>query len=228
MITRKSAYACFALVAAMLLSSRFLFAGQMFPPGSPPSSCLDVVDLRDARHELKLAAATLQGLINRGAESRVYLLLAEWDVFWLRELEETGAISKTNSLSPEAFFQKYRETYDSVIVYDPALPATMNIAVMMASLSEAVVLAPDHEAWFSAGKSTENLCGQWATNTAAYEWAFETLWPKMNQRLLACYHPTATQHHMRDYFVRHRVFHFWVTSEEREDGKTSSHAAAWE
>ncbi len=213
------------LMAATVLVACSVTAQPMFPAGSPPSSCLDVVELQDAGLDLKLAATTLQGLVNRGPESKIYLQLAEWDAFWLERLKEKGLIAEARTLSPVSLFEKYRDTYDRVIVYDPALPATINIATMMASLKDAVAAWPDHEAWISAGKQIEDLRGRWKTNVAAYEWAFETLWPKMNQRILACYHPTATQHHMRDYFVRNRVFHCWVTGEEQQAGERSNHAA---
>jgi hypothetical protein len=184
------------------------------PAGSPPAEAIVVADLQDAALDTKLAAITLAGRLNAGPVSQVYLLLDHWDAFWLKHLEEQKTISSSPVLSAEAYFARFADAFDKVILYDPGLPASINVATMMASLESAIVAAPSDAERLGAGKAIEDLAGRWKTETEAYRWAFMELWPRMNQRVLACYHPTATRHHIRDYLLRHRVFHFWVNSAE--------------
>jgi len=204
----------------------FLF----MPKGSPPASVIDVVDLRGKDIDTKLAAITLQGHINSGELSEVCLLLWREEEndntsssFWLEWFKRKGYIRDTRSLSLEQYFHKYAEHYDKVIVYDPNLPATINIATMIGSVENGIVVAPRDVQRFGRGKLIENLGGRWKNNISAYEWAFDNLWPRMNHRILSCQHPTFADHHLRDYLVRHKVFQFWVTGKNVEDNKISDY-----
>ena len=181
------------------------------PEASPVTKdTVIVVDLQQASSDEKLIATTLQGVVNR-KEASLYLLLAFWDSFWLEQLEHTACIADKKILSLDEALKKYSDTIDVVIQYDPLVPATINIATMMAAVDEGIAVAPEANLdWFSG--NVVNLQGRWDTNAAAYEWSYETLLPKMNQQVLACYHPTACNHHLRDYLVSHKVFHFWMSS----------------
>jgi hypothetical protein len=195
-----------------------------FPPGSPPAPTLDVVQMATATPDDKLTMTTLQGLVNRGPESRLWLNLGAWDQFWLARLVDKGYIHDSAELTIDRALDKYAPQYRKLIVFDPAVSASINIATMIGSLDDGIVVSPDRAASPAlANKAVEDLRGRWKTQVEAYQWAFESLWPRMHQGVLACYHPTATQHHLRDYLVRNRIFHFWVTSPEKADGVVSDH-----
>ena len=195
----------------------------MFPKGSPPAKRLDAVDLTSAPRDTQLAATTLQGRVNAGPEAKVYLLIGHWDAFWLAHLAAKGYIEGHDALTVEAYFAKYGGRYTKAILYDEHVPASVNVGTMMASLDAAIVIAPVDAGRFAKDKAREDLRGRWRTNAEAYQWAFDTLWPRMNHHLLACYHPTGLPHLMRDYFVRNKVFHFWVTSAEKADNAVSAY-----
>lgn len=194
----------------------------LFPQGSPPAKIVDVIDFRSTSKDTKLAAITLQGHINKRNEASAYLLLKESDVFWLNWMKKRGYIHDTNELTIPQYFQKYQDIYKSTVVYDPELPNTINIATMIASLDAGIVIAPSDLAKYENEKKVINLCGRWKTNVEAYEWAFSNLWPQMNHHILACFQPDFIPHDLRDYLVRNRVFTFWVTGRDKEDGKKSS------
>jgi putative glycoside hydrolase with GxGYxYP motif/GxGYxY motif-containing protein len=200
-----------------------IWENRLFPKGSPPAATIDVVDLRTADPDTKLAAITLQGQINKGHTARVYLRLMEGQAFWLEELKRKGYIRNINTISLDAYFDTYRACAKTALVYDPALPASLNVATMIASVESGFVVAPGNLERHRSGRRVVDLRARWKTNTQAYEWAFETLWPRMNQKLLAVYHPTHTGHHLRDYLVRNRVFTFWITGAKDADGVVSDH-----
>jgi hypothetical protein len=65
-----------------------------------------------------------------------------------------------------------------------------------------------------------DLRDRWRTNAEAYEWAFKNLYgsgdegrgtskPKLNHHVIACAYPDHIG--MRDYFVQHRIFIFWIS-----------------
>ncbi len=186
---------------------------RLFPQTPPPAKVLDAVDLQKADLDTKLAAITLEGLCNRGPEAVVFLILSESDNFWLGELQRKGYITGVNRMDLDAYFAKYIRKAKCLLVYDPELPASMNIATMMAADQDGFVAAPRDIERFStmvAGPAID-LRGRWKTNIEAYEWAFAELWPRMNHQLLAVYHPTQANHHLRDYLVAQRVFTFFAT-----------------
>jgi len=199
-----------------------MWSNRLFPDGSPPAEVVDVVDIRSASADTKLAAFTLQGQINRKPKAKAYLLSGESDVFWLDWMKEKGYIHDTRRLSLSQYFHEYRDTYRSVVVYDPELPATINIATMVASLDDGIVIAPADLKKHGNEKTVVDLRGRWKTNVEAYRWALSNLWERMNHSLLACFHPNYIPHNLRDYLIRNQVFTFWITGREEEDGVKSS------
>eukprot|EP00662_Eupelagonemidae_sp_cell21_P044348 gene44348-1591_t len=89
-------------------------------PASPQAASrtrLTVVDCTAASNTTKLAATTLQGVVNAGAAgAQVYLLLAAWDPFWLSTVQRRGlAPDHARVLTPPQFFAAYANAFDTVI-----------------------------------------------------------------------------------------------------------------
>lgn len=183
----------------------------LFPPGPPAATTLEVVDVRPLTEEQRLPLIVLQGLVNRGPSAHVWLLHAPWDEFWLRQLEERGYVREARRLTPEGLLSRHRARYRGIIVYDPAVPASLNVATMMASLDDALVANPEVAADLPAGKPRTDLRGRWSTDAEAYAWALDALWPRMDHSVLALYHHGGLGHMLRDYLVQRRVFTMWVT-----------------
>jgi len=126
-------------------------------------------------------------------------------------------------MSVNEFFTKYNDYYSKVVLYDPNLPATINIATMIASVENGIVIHPDDLAAYGTGKTVTNLEGVWTTNLAAYQWAWNNYWDKMNHYIACNFHPTATAHHIRDFLISDRVFITWVTGRNIDDGIVSDY-----
>ena len=214
------------VVLGVLGASAGAFADEpVFPPGSPPADQLHVVDLiEEPSDSVRLMVTTLQGLVNRGDRASLYILVRESDRFWLEYMIEHEYIEGYAPMTVDECLEHYGHVAKSGILYDPELPATMNLATMIAAIDDGIVVHPD-DAHRLGDRPVEDLRGRWTTNADAYTWAFDELWPRMNQTVLAAYHPTSIGHHLRDYLVRNRIFHFWVTSEEQADGVTSDFEA---
>ena len=204
--------ACLASAGAGAREPRLLF-----PAASPPAVMVDVVDLRDAAPDMRLATATLQGLVNAGDEASVFLLLSPTDAFWRDRLTERGHLRGVRAMTHDDFFKSYTAAFDRVYVYDPALPATINVGTMLASLHRGIVATAELAPVLAPGKPVEDLRGRWKTAAEAYEWAFSELWPKMNHRVLACLYPDPKMSGLRDYLVRQRVFTFWITDKAKDE-----------
>lgn len=192
-------------------------ATALYPPGRPPAETVTFADLRGKPMDTLLAATTLQGQVNRKGRAELYYIFRPAGEFWLQRLLDKGYTKETKKIPVDDLFEKYNDAYDRVLIYDPELPSSINVATMMASLSGGIVVSPTDSKRLGQGKEVEDLRGRWRSNIAAYGWALENLWPEMNHHLLACYHPTGVGHLLRDYLISNRVFHFFVTGEAEAD-----------
>ncbi len=169
---------------------------------------------------------TLQGLVNRGAETELFLLHAPWDEFWLGQLQDKGYIEGHEALTPAECLEAWRDVYECVYVADPAVPASTNVACMLASLEGGLVAMAGHLPDVPAGTELIDLHGRWRTNAEAIEWALDELWPRMDHGVLGIYHPDGTGHMLRDYLVRNQIFHMWVSGKDiAADSQVADHEA---
>jgi len=108
--------------------------------------------------------------------------------------------------------ETFRDEIRGVVVYDPLLCASINIASMLASLKDLVIIGPA-QAENPALRSMirYDLRGRFQTNAQAYEWAYTTLYPQMHDDISAIIYRTGE--HTRDYAIAHRIFTFWVPGE---------------
>jgi len=195
----------------------------LFPAGNSLAETILVSDLRNASSGERLLAITLQGKINSMKESQIYLLLAEWDLFWLDRLREKGYIRTTVEADLQGLLDRYGDIFDTAVVPDDHVPATINVATMMAALSNAIVVEPQCLDLLAGEKRLEDLRGRWQRDVDAYRWAKVHLWPEMNPKVLACYNPSSCPHFLRDYLVSNKIFTFWITSQDGEDRTVSFH-----
>lgn len=128
------------------------------------SGSIDVYDLTDAlKFDAKNpaqtamvwdyvhAVTTLQGIVNRD-EPKLYIRFVEAggrnvDDYWLDKLSEPGqwlAGRKRQKLATvEALVRKYRKHIKGVVLYDPNVPATSNLASTIAGVEDLLALRYD-------------------------------------------------------------------------------------
>lgn len=157
---------------------------QALPTFAKPKQ-LDVADIYDAPGDIKLLLATLQGIVNR-AEPRIYLL----------ENQEEGKLTWLNDLKvPYNLYEdywdivkKYTKEVKGIIVYDPKVADSVNVATTLAGLEDAVVASPALAAQLIASpfnlKVLEDLQGKFKDRLDAYTWQYENLWKKTTNRML--------------------------------------------
>jgi hypothetical protein len=223
-IAAAAVFAATAWGAGSLPSDR-----RLTPAGPPPAGIIHAVDIHAAPDDTKLAAVTLQGIVNREGKSRVWLDCFDPEAkpgrFWLEELKRKGYIRQIETIGIPAYFGKYASFAEGAVIYDPALPATINIASMLAALENRIVLPPGGIGMVNNITDSMDLRGRWKTNAEAYAWALRELFPRMRHDILASYHPARTKHHLRDYLVSQKIFTFWVTGQEDDKAAHADHRA---
>ncbi len=106
-----------------------------------------VADAWDHAH----AVATLQGIVNRDAP-RLYVRFVEnggknIDDYWLAKLRMPGAWLARRTIQPVRTFpellERFRDRIQGVVLYDPAVPATSNLASTIAGVEDLIAVRFD-------------------------------------------------------------------------------------
>lgn len=199
-------------------------AGLLWPhdqllPEFQPVEHLTVYDLRGAPRDFQLAATVIAGIVNRPRPS-IYLLFGPDEEFWLQRLPAAIPVMYASATGEEAFYLLLAAAHPQLhglIIYDPALPDTINVATSLAAQHNAVVVSP----------SLADACMQryefpvlndlrtyhWQSRLQAYHWAQQNVLPDASCHLIAGLDPQYFCA-LRSFLVATRGFCYWLDSRE--------------
>ncbi len=166
--------------------------GKLLPSFSDATS-LDVATIIGLSEEEQLLFVSLQGLVNKDNPS-IYLL-EEDEEGRLTWLEELGIPYRFLS-SPWELFNIHRSVATGLVVYDPNLIDTVNIATTRASIASELIVSPDLLSAVSKATGLlqrETYVNRFNSKTEAYQFALEELWQSCQHRILcgiAPFYPT--------------------------------------
>ena len=180
----------------------------IFPRSAPPAKDLFVFDMKGQTPDWELCVFTLQGLVNR-SKPGLYCLANRMDLTWLNWMKRRGWVQRTHVIRGTSdLLARYKSQIKGMIITDPAVPATKNVATMIASIKDGIVVSPRMAHNLSL-PVLDDLRGRWTKNVDAYRWAFDHLWDQLNHHVIACSYPNHLA--LRDYLVENRVFIFWIS-----------------
>jgi hypothetical protein len=186
-------------------------------PTFQPVQHLSVYDLRGASRDTLMTATILAGLVNR-PQPRLYLVLNDDDAFWLHQSFVSIPQTQAQQHGEDAFnalLQSYHEVIQGLIVYDPALLDTINVATTMAGPHNALVVAPsavpllqDH---FGLSVLVDLRTYAWKNRAQAYRWAWQHLRPTACTHIIAGLDPGSFCG-LRSFLVATNSFVYWLDS----------------
>jgi len=185
-------------------------------PALPRTTSLEIYDLRAVSPDVLLSISTLAGLVNRGA-AKLYGIMSDDDEFWLNEIDPSLAQTRvlvTGDDILEHLLNAYRGNFKGLILYDPDLPATLNVATTLAGLRDGIVVSPTRasrlqEAPHGLPVLADLRTHGWKTSLQAYAWAYKYLLPHCSPDLVAGLDPRI-RGYLRSFLVAHRVFTCWL------------------
>lgn len=192
-----------------------------------------------ATYDEAVAVATLQGIVNRDAPT-LYVLSTKFPLgledparpsYWLRLLTRPGEWLAGRPLQPvpdlDGLVRLAGAKLKGAVIWDPAVPATVNVATTLAGVDDAIALSPDLAARFLPrwslpvlhdlrGKFTGRETG--SAKNDAYRWAIREYLARgrCSSRLLGLYHDSFFARAAgdvayavnRDWLVKNRAFAF--------------------
>jgi len=160
-------------------------------PKMKPADTLYVYDIRNDSAEAKLAALTLQGLINQSS-AKVYVLTREknLDQMWLDESGKSYTpVTLIQGTNPglSTLYRDYQNLITKFIVWEGSKDWTFNLALMKGALEGGLPVTDTiRSSLISAfgSKPSEDIRTNWSGRVEAYDWAIEHLMPSLNKRIL--------------------------------------------
>jgi hypothetical protein len=191
---------------------------RMFPTFQAPER-LAIYDIGRASKDRQLTISTLVGMINR-PKPQVYLLFHGDDEAWLQEIpasieQQRADISNDNVL--DDLLVHYRELVKGMIIYDPHMLDSINVATTLAGQVDGIVVSPEQA---EALRLPYNLpvlgdlrVHRWSNGTEAYDWARKHLLAGASPRIVAGLDPTLMGG-LRAFLVATRAFVYWLDARQ--------------
>ena len=163
---------------------------RMIPAFQAPTH-LDVYDMFGASPDMQLTITTLVGLVNR-PQPQVYLVMGGDEEFWRNEvfmhIPQTVSPAKGDAILA-TLLQHYKDIIQGMIVYDPNLNDSINIATMLAAQRNALAVSPEQASVIANTHAFPVLVDLrtfgWKSRAQAYDWAFHNLRANCSSRLVA-------------------------------------------
>jgi hypothetical protein len=202
---------CVPLLPGIMQSSDALQPQEaVCPKSAPPAKTLWALRIEELKNaEERLPLACLQGLVNR-RQPQIYLAYDRFDQQWLDWLRERGDVQEVRWAEPMELYEKFLPAVKGLVVTDPDLPGSVNVATMLTSLEGWLPVAPSLRAKLDHLNVKMDLREKkWKKNVEAYRWFYANHGSRMSRRACANYDPG--QFELRDYFVEFKIPMVWIS-----------------
>ncbi len=189
------------------------------PKSRPPARTMlafRASDLTSFSWDLRLTLSCLQGLANRD-QPQLYLIHDRYDELWLDWLRERGDVDRVEWLEIGQVFERFLPLASQMFITDPAIPASVNVATMLAGVRNGIVATPSTADQFpvpagaipdSSRMGLDLRTLGWKRDIDAYRWAFHALGDDLSRQAIAILAPRETA--LRDYLVQFRIPILWI------------------
>jgi len=173
-------------------------------------------ELTSFSSDVRLTLACLQGIVNR-SQPRLYLVHDYFDQLWLDWLRERGDVDQVKWLDIGQVFDLFLPEVKVGFITDPAIPATINVATMLASVHQGLVATPHTAGQFNLPMghlpdswNTGMDLGfmNWKKDIDAYRWVYQKVGDQLSRQAVAILDPQEVA--LRDYLVEFKIPILWI------------------
>ena len=179
--------------------------------------------------DISLTLSCLQGIVNR-RRPRLYLVHDSYDELWLQWLQERGDVREVRWVDTGELFAQFLPEVDRMFVIDPAVPASVNVATMLAGVQGGMVVTPELAGQFnlpmgvapdSSRMGLDLRTFSWKKDLDAYTWLYREVGESLSRQAVAILDPHDTA--LRDYLVEFKIPILWISG--RNDQETNPAAS---
>ena len=144
--------------------------------------------MRKLDRDTRLLLFSLQGLVNR-SQPRLFLISDDSDPFWLDTMQKQGHIDAPISVAdPLSLLQTFRSVYNGVVLPDPKVFVSPEVAVSIAGADDLLLATPELAARLNL-PIKEDLRGRFQDDADAMRYVRTVLLPRLNPYLGAVLAP---------------------------------------
>jgi hypothetical protein len=200
---------------------------------------IELLDVSELTYAERLTANSLQGLVNRtGAHlfldygnyddpgtrktNSVQMTEEDWfgkyrDVLKRNDLDNLDYYVKEYDFQVHKFKDllagifKYRDLLAGMVVWDPEMLDSVNLALVYAGLEDLLVVHPEHVEIIQEHYGLEvkiDLQGRFGDRVSLYRWMFENLFEQCTPGKVAHYEPTWQRAEFTDTIVQNKLFSY--------------------
>ncbi len=187
------------------------------PKMPPPARHLYVANIGKLSADQQRLLVTLQGIVNR-KQPRIYLVWGGPNgPFWLRQMEKQGSTGKPIQVkNPLSLVKIFRSVIQGVVVPDPKVYISPDIAVDVATVDNLVVATPQLAKRLHLPIKVD-LRGKFNNDVAALRYLRTRLAPHLNPYLFLCLDPAILGDGAADQIIAARGITFWVTGRNAQN-----------
>lgn len=182
---------------------------QVIPTFAPPAKNLDAINVEGKPRDVQTMMVGLQGLLNRKQPRLLVLNRNNNGEQWP---EAMGLRYKLEN-DPYRIIEKYKREIKGLIVYDPKVDATVNLATTLAGLEDALIVSPELAKILQDRphrfKVIQDFNGMFTDKYTAYDYAYKKLLPRCTKRMIIGLAPGAHHAHLRDLAVATKAMVVW-------------------
>lgn len=145
---------------------------------------LDVITLIGLPEDQQIMFVSLQGIVNK-TQPKIYVLQDDQEgrLTWLNDL----GIPHRFWSSPWELLSFYKTYVKGIVIWDPALTDTINVATNLAALYDLIIVSPEliePANNYGVAGSIIDLRDKFSNSYAVYKWASKTIWPYCNDSII--------------------------------------------
>lgn len=184
-----------------------------------PVDKVQVYDIRQDQDEFKVAASTIQGIVNR-EYAQTYLIyldatrqqLDEFNVNY--EIRPDANTSKNKGFS--AIYNDHKDKIKSLILFDENQSWSWSMAVMIAAQEDGIPVSVDVKTFIESelglgSIAVKDIRNMWANKEEAYQWAIDNLADNCHEKI--CFSGGYWKNNawrIYDYAIATKGFVFWL------------------
>ncbi|HEV2455026.1 MAG TPA: immunoglobulin domain-containing protein, partial [Verrucomicrobiae bacterium] len=194
-------------------------AAQYLPTFAPPAPRIDCVDMDTVSPAEQALFVSLEGIVNRTQPQMACVSAASEGEFTWMTLHNLSY----DTVSGYSAILKYRSNVTGLVVTDPALADTLNVATTIAGVKNELICSPSllhtlTNAPYSLAVN-DDLRGKFSDKYQAYGYLYTNYWSQCTHRIIAGME-TNNQWYLRDYLVAVKSVVVWLDPNIPADATT--------
>jgi len=191
--------------------------GQALPTMARIEGKIDALDVTNKGDDIKILMTIFQGLVNREKPRLLIYTGAVKEEKWPEEMGIEYQLENDHL----ALIEKYKDVVKGLIIWDPRVRDTLNLATTVAGLEGYLVVTKKQAETLTKEPFNFEVkidyTGQFKNKIEVYKYMYDNVWPRCTKRLIIGLNPSAHIANIRDLAVAVGAAVIWISPENETE-----------